>query len=73
MVRQPDGQVAIDPKGKIPGRGAYLCMSRACWAVALDRRRLGAALKAPLTEEQRAELAAFAATLPAENPELAAE
>ncbi len=34
MVRTADGDVRVDPTGKMPGRGAYLCgakvMSCAC-------------------------------------------
>ncbi|MDR2665263.1 MAG: YlxR family protein, partial [Oscillospiraceae bacterium] len=25
VVRSPEGVVSLDPKGKSPGRGAYLC------------------------------------------------
>ena len=25
IVREPDGKVAIDPRGKLAGRGAYIC------------------------------------------------
>ena len=30
IVKSPDGTVALDPTGKNPGRGAYLCPSSEC-------------------------------------------
>ena len=66
IVRQPDGQIVIDPKGKLPGRGAYQCATRRCWRDALARNRLGPALRTTLTEEQRALLEAYASRLPEE-------
>ena len=30
IVKSPDGTVALDPTGKSPGRGAYLCLSAEC-------------------------------------------
>jgi hypothetical protein len=31
IVRDPSGSVSVDPTGKLAGRGAYLCVSQACW------------------------------------------
>ena len=45
VVRAPDGSVSIDPGGKQPGRGAYLCDSPECWQAALRRGALARALK----------------------------
>ena len=64
LVRRPDGEILVDPTGKLAGRGAYLCASRACWLRALAQNRVGRALKAALTEEQAARLAEYAAQLP---------
>ena len=50
IVRSPDGEVAIDPTGRRPGRGAYLCRDAACWDLAARRRALEHALKAPIPE-----------------------
>ncbi len=36
--------VAIDPTGRMPGRGAYLCASAECWDLALRKRTLAHAL-----------------------------
>jgi predicted RNA-binding protein YlxR (DUF448 family) len=58
----------VDPTGKKSGRGAYLCRQARCWEEALKRNRLSKALRTTLTEEGRAALQAFAATLPAEAP-----
>ena len=30
LVRRSDGSVAVDPTGKMPGRGTYLCDQAAC-------------------------------------------
>lgn len=64
IVRRPDGEIAIDARGKMPGRGAYLCATRTCWFRALEQRRLGPALRTTLTDEQYAQLEAFASQLP---------
>jgi predicted RNA-binding protein YlxR (DUF448 family) len=67
VARTSDGMVSVDLTGKGPGRGAYLCPRRACWADPGMPRRLGHALKAPLSDDDRALLAAFAAGLPEED------
>jgi predicted RNA-binding protein YlxR (DUF448 family) len=63
VVRGPDGVVAVDPTGKAPGRGAYVCRRADCWAAALRRDMLGGALRASLAPADRAALESFAATL----------
>ena len=63
VVRGPDGHVAVDPTGKANGRGAYVCAEPRCWEVALQRGRLAQSLRVTIAEEDRAALAAFAATL----------
>jgi predicted RNA-binding protein YlxR (DUF448 family) len=57
-VRAPDGTVAIDPTGRRPGRGAYLCRDAACWELAARKRSLDHAFKAPVPEALLAALAA---------------
>ena len=44
VVRAPSGEISIDPVGKKPGRGAYLCPDAACLAKAKKKRRWSAAL-----------------------------
>lgn len=57
LVRDADGQVAIDPTGKRAGRGAYLCQDAACWEQALKRHALERALRVDgLRPEDRAAL-----------------
>jgi hypothetical protein len=64
VVRTPSGSVQVDPTGKLAGRGAYICRTRACWAQVLQGQRLSGALKTTLSAEDLAALQAFAATLP---------
>lgn len=52
IVRLTDGHVALDPTGKRPGRGAYLCDSPACWTAALRRGVLPRALKIDGLQEE---------------------
>lgn len=67
LVRSAGGRVAVDPTGKAPGRGAYLCASPSCWEVALKRGRLGQSLRVTIVDEDQQALAAYAATLEAED------
>lgn len=45
IVRQPDGSVVYDPKGKMSGRGAYICARAECVALAQKRKSLDRSLK----------------------------
>lgn len=45
MVRPPDAPVTLDPKGKMNGRGAYLCTMVTCWELARKRHTLERALE----------------------------
>jgi hypothetical protein len=45
VVRQPDSAVRYDPKGKLAGRGAYLCADANCIALARKQKKLERALK----------------------------
>lgn len=64
LVRTAEGQVTVDPTGRRPGRGAYLCATRACWEAALKRKALNRALRTVLTPAEVAALQAYAQTLP---------
>jgi predicted RNA-binding protein YlxR (DUF448 family) len=44
IVRTPEGSIEIDPKGKMAGRGAYVCHDPHCWTM-LSQKGLGRALK----------------------------
>lgn len=61
VVRTTDGRIVVDPTGKVPGRGAYVCNNRRCWLDALARKQFERALKVELTEEDRAMIEAYAA------------
>ena len=51
VVRSPEGQVSLDFRGKLPGRGAYVCPDPACLAKARKSKALERAFSAPLPEE----------------------
>lgn len=55
--------VEIDPKGKKPGRGAYLCSKYECWDMALSKNRLDHALRANLSPENRQALLKYGKSL----------
>ena len=63
LVRTADQTVRVDPTGKQPGRGAYLCRDPRCWNAALKRNALNGALKTELRAEDREALLQFASTL----------
>ena len=58
VVRTPQGGVTVDPKGKAPGRGAYVCGDGECALTAVRRGRLEHALKVRLSPEARQRLEA---------------
>ena len=45
VVRQPDGILSYDPKGKLSGRGAYVCARPSCIALARKQKKLERSLK----------------------------
>ena len=51
VVRSPEGEVSLDPVGKKPGRGAYVCHSAECLKKALKQRQLERAFECALGEE----------------------
>ena len=57
VVRSPEGEVSLDPVGKKPGRGAYVCRSAACLQRAIKQKQLGRQLETPLGEETARQLA----------------
>lgn len=56
IVRLADGYVRMDPTGKLPGRGAYLCGEKECVALALKANKLGRALRCEIPERLKVEL-----------------
>lgn len=52
IVRTPEGQVIIDPTGKLSGRGAYICKdSLDCLEAALKGGQLERALNVKVPDE----------------------
>ena len=50
VVRSPEGAVSLDFKGKLPGRGAYVCPDAECLKRAKRSKALERAFSAPLPE-----------------------
>jgi Predicted nucleic-acid-binding protein implicated in transcription termination len=67
VVRTPDGHIFVDATGKKSGRGAYISARLSCWQKALKEQRIEHELEATLSEEDRAGILAFMATLPADE------
>lgn len=64
LVRTPNGEIQIDERGKVAGRGAYLCRNQACWENAIARDRLDYALKTKLSPEDKERLLQYGQQLP---------
>ncbi len=63
VVRSPEGEVSLDPGGKKPGRGAYVCREGECLARALKQHQLERQLQVSLTVEVMDALGAELAAL----------
>jgi predicted RNA-binding protein YlxR (DUF448 family) len=50
VVCGPQGDVLLDPSGKYPGRGAYICPSEACLQKAKKKHSLERALKSKMED-----------------------
>lgn len=68
IVRTPEGSIEVDPKGKRPGRGAYVCIRPQCWNTALNEGNLGRALKCRIGSEDVAAVKASIASLQETEP-----
>ena len=51
VVRAPDGTVSMDPGGKKPGRGAYVCRQESCLMRAIRQKQLERQLEVQLTDD----------------------
>lgn len=51
VVRTPEGQAVYDGRGKLSGRGAYICRSLACLEKAVKTRALSRELGVEITPE----------------------
>lgn len=48
VVKSPEGSISLDFRGKLPGRGAYLCPQTQCLARARKSKALERAFEAAL-------------------------
>jgi len=51
IVRSPDGEIAVDPTGRAPGRGVYLCRRRSCLELARKKKQLSRSLRSHVTDD----------------------
>ncbi len=51
IVRGPTGEISLDPIGKKPGRGAYLCPDPACLKKAQKKKALERSFEQPVPAE----------------------
>ena len=51
VVRTPEGDITLDFKGKMNGRGAYLCKNPECLTKAFKNKGLERAFKTNISEE----------------------
>ena len=56
VVRSPEGAVSLDFKGKLPGRGAYVCRDAECLKKAIKSKALDRAFETSIPEEVYAQL-----------------
>ena len=61
--------VEVDPRGKMSGRGAYLCSDYQCWQTAIGTRRLAKALKCTISPSSLKAFKDYAEMLRPEVPE----
>ncbi len=67
VVRSPEGEISLDPTGKKPGRGAYVCRQGECLQRAIKQRQLERQLQAAMTPEVSEGLHAALSALKAEE------
>lgn len=51
VVKDPEGNVSLDPTGKKNGRGAYICKNSQCLAKAIKAKRLERTFSVTPSEE----------------------
>ena len=59
VVRTPQGEVSVDPTGKMAGRGAYLCGAAGCWERGVSRSALERSLGISLSTQARENIMAY--------------
>lgn len=50
VVKNNEGEVSLDPVGKKPGRGAYICKNKECLEKAFKSKRLNKNLETNIDE-----------------------
>ena len=51
VVKTPEGEISLDPTGKMNGRGAYLCKDPQCLGKAQKSKRIEKALSCTVPDE----------------------
>lgn len=51
VVKSPEGEISLDPTGRKPGRGAYVCKNSECLRKARKARRLERAFSCRIPDE----------------------
>lgn len=51
IVKNKEGDLNIDPTGKMNGRGAYICLDRGCLEMARKNKGFNKALKIEIPDE----------------------
>lgn len=51
VVKSPEGEISLDMVGRKPGRGAYVCPTRACLATARKAHRLEKAFSCAIPDD----------------------
>ena len=51
IVRTPDGSISLDFKGKVSGRGAYICKNAACFNKAVKTKAVERSLEIQIPAE----------------------
>lgn len=69
VVKQPTGEVILDPTGKKNGRGAYVCRSEGCLMRAIKQKQLERALETALEGGVVQKLKEMLESLKAAKPE----
>lgn len=66
-MRTPSGAVALDPTGRLAGRGAYVCRGTDCLTLAIKKGALARALETTLPATFHEAVAAGATTMTTEG------
>ena len=56
VVKTAEGEIAVDPTGKVSGRGAYVCGSEDCIQKATNRKLLNKAFSADVATDVYADV-----------------